>query len=273
MNSDHLGGIHLRTAGTQGPLVICAHCSSSHSGQFKPYFEALQDRFRLIAPDMPGYGRSRAMPADGRPSFAHDADVIAALIAAEGDGQPVHLVGHSLGGATAFYAARDNAAQVASLTVIEPVLFCLLEEVGNPLVADAYTAAAHVAGYCRLGRMDQAAAWFVDFWSGPGSWQAMPEDTRAYVISTINRVPDDWAGMLAGLPGLARLSDCATLPMPVQTICGGATRASAAAVIALLRGALPDGVHHDLDGAGHMAAVTDPDRFVPLIAEFLAAQS
>lgn len=264
-----LSGINVRRAGDTGPLVVCLHCSASHSGQFKPYFEALSDRFRLVAPDLHGYGRSRALPGDGQPWYAHDAGIVAALVAAEAPAK-VHVVGHSLGGATAFYAARKlGSDRLASLTMIEPVLFGLLDEAGDPLALDGAGSGAQVAGYLRLGRADLAARSFVEFWSGPGAWDALPEDTRAYVTAVIPRVADDWAGMLPWLPEQASIADCAALNMPVQLIRGSATRASAAAIIDLLHRAMPWATLAELDGADHMAAVTQPTEFIAQIDTFL----
>ena len=265
-----LDGSNIRRAGAAGPAVICLHCSSSHSGQYKPYFDAMSGSYRMIAPDLHGYGRSHPLPVDGQPFYVHDAAIVAALVAAEAPAK-VHVVGHSLGAATAFYALRTCADRIASLTMIEPVLFRLLGEAADPLYADGLAIAGLIAGYLRLGRPDQAARGFVDFWSGPGAWTQLNSATQRYVIDTIPRVADDWAGMLGGLPDQATLADCAALTMPVQLICGGATRASAQAITDLLRGAMPQATYHPISGADHMAAVTQPQIFLPLIQQFIAA--
>lgn len=268
MNDAVLEGINIRSAGKDGAPVILVHCSSSHSGQFKPYFEALSGTFRVFAPDLHGYGRSKPLPRDQQPWFSHDTGALRALIDHLGP-ERVHLVGHSLGAATAFMTARMCPDRVASLTLIEPVLFYLLEEAGNPLVAEGYRTAAHVSGYVRLKRPEMAARFFVEFWSGEGAWDALSEETQSYIIATVDRVADDWAGMLAGLPGQVSIGDCEALSMPVQLICGGATRASARAIMMLLKSALPGAEYHEISGAAHMAAVTDPGLFLPLIRDYL----
>ena len=125
--------IHYRAEG-RGPLVILLHAAASHSGQWKPYIEALKDRYRVIAPDMHGYGRSESLPKTG-PWFAHDALIPPALVAAEGRDR-AHLIGHSLGASNGFFAVRNRADLFESLLMIEPVLFMFLEQIGDPLAYD-----------------------------------------------------------------------------------------------------------------------------------------
>ena len=140
--------IALRREGA-GATVIAVHCSSSHSGQWKPLIEAVSDRCEIIAPDMHGYGRSEAFPKDGAPWYVHDAAMLQTLID-EADG-PMHLVGHSLGGAVCTFVAINNP-NVASLCVYEPVLFTLLEQAGDDAAKDAWFISSVVHGLLRLGR-------------------------------------------------------------------------------------------------------------------------
>ena len=45
-----------------GPPVLLLHCSSSHSGQWKPWMAHLSKVARVLAPDFHGYGRSDGLP-------------------------------------------------------------------------------------------------------------------------------------------------------------------------------------------------------------------
>lgn len=72
---------------------------------------------RALALDLPGHGGSGKELAD--PSLAGLADAVAGFMAAVLSG-PVHLVGHSLGGAIALHLAQSLPGQVASLTLICP---------------------------------------------------------------------------------------------------------------------------------------------------------
>ena len=258
--------ISLREQGL-GPTVILLHSSSSHSGQWKALIEALSDRFRLIAPDLHGYGRSDPLPQDGQPFFVHDRALVEA-IAGHAEG-PVHLVGHSLGGAIALRCVAARPELYASLTVIEPVFFSILEEKNDPEVTEYLRISATVMGLVHLGRTREAAREFVDFWVRRGAYDAMDPATRDYVTDTIGRVRDDWAGCVLAVPGQMRLSDLARIAIPTRILCGTETRGSAKAVVRHLREALPDAEYAEVAGAAHMASAHRPELVNPHIIDFL----
>jgi pimeloyl-ACP methyl ester carboxylesterase len=260
------GTLRYRLAG-RGPLVVALHASSSHSGQWKALTAALADRFTVAAPDFLGYGRSDPLPADRQPYFVHDGAAVAALVARHGG--RAHLVGHSLGGTLALRLAATRPGLALSLTAIEPVQFNLLAEAGDPRLAEPDGVAAAVAALMHYGRNREAARAFVDFWTRPGGFEAMDPATQGYVEATVGRVADDWAGVSAWAPGQLPLGAFRGLALPVLLLEGGATRASASAVVRLLAAAIPGARHEVVPGAGHMAAATDPAAIVAAIAGFL----
>ncbi|MCV2880948.1 alpha/beta fold hydrolase [Actibacterium sp. XHP0104] len=269
---DHIAiadkSIALRRAGLQGPPVICLHSSASHSGQYRALLQELGSRYRVVAPDLHGYGRSEAFTRDGRPWFEHDTAVVKALLD-EFDGEQVHLVGHSLGGAAAVFSACRWPGRIASLTLYEPALFGLLPQHGHPAAAEADMVSAAVHGYLVLGQPEQAGRSFVDHWAGTGTFDALDARSRDYIARTIGRVADDWAGTLPDLPGQFRLGDCAGFEMPVQVLRGAETRPSTGAIADLLSDTIPGAVTHVVPSADHMGPVTRPDLVNPLIVRFL----
>lgn len=107
-----------------GPPVVLIHGSVVGAERTWRRQLALADRWRLILPNRPGFGTSRALP---RGDFEAEASLLAELL---GDG--AHLVGHSYGGVIALYAAALRPAAVRSLTVSEPG--CLGVAAGVPVV-------------------------------------------------------------------------------------------------------------------------------------------
>jgi pimeloyl-ACP methyl ester carboxylesterase len=75
--------VFYREAGpANGPIVVLLHGFPSSSHMYRNLIPALADRYRVIAPDYPGFGES-AMPdrAQFRYTFAHFAEVVDSLLA------------------------------------------------------------------------------------------------------------------------------------------------------------------------------------------------
>jgi 4,5:9,10-diseco-3-hydroxy-5,9,17-trioxoandrosta-1(10),2-diene-4-oate hydrolase len=79
---------------------------------------ALAKHFRLIVPDMPGYGRSGKGVDQGDP-FGYLADMIRGLIDELGI-DTAHLIGNSYGGAAALRLALDTPHRVGRLVLMGP---------------------------------------------------------------------------------------------------------------------------------------------------------
>ena len=107
-----------------GPTVILAHGSGASHRAWAPVVAALRDRYRVLTPDLLGYGRSEPSPVNAR--FHPWSDLGALIALAERAEVPVHLVGHSYGGALSLEAGRTLGARVRSLTLIEPVALHLM---------------------------------------------------------------------------------------------------------------------------------------------------
>ena len=80
--------------------------------------DALAQRFRVIVPDMPGYGRS-AKDVDHSDPFGYLADTIRGLLDELGI-DSAHLIGNSYGGAAALRLALDTPHRVGKLVLMGP---------------------------------------------------------------------------------------------------------------------------------------------------------
>lgn len=112
--------VHYNEAG-QGPALIFVHGGgpgSSGLSNFSRNMEAFADRFRVIAIDLPGYGQSTKLKIS-EPLWAYYARVLAGFIDALGLGK-AHLVGNSLGGASALKTAVDFPDKVDRLVLMGP---------------------------------------------------------------------------------------------------------------------------------------------------------
>jgi pimeloyl-ACP methyl ester carboxylesterase len=110
---------YLESGPPDGVPVVLIHGNLSTGRFYEHLMPGAPERFRLIAPDMRGFGDSERRPIDATRGLQDWADDTRALLEALGVAGPVHLGGWSTGGAAiAAYAARWPAA---SLTFIDPV--------------------------------------------------------------------------------------------------------------------------------------------------------
>lgn len=245
------------------PAVVLLHSSMSSRSQWAELSATLEARFRCIAVDLQGYGKSPFPDVDGAYTLAHETDAVNAAIASRLEpGEAFHLVGHSYGGATALRMARTMPARVLSLTVFEPVAFHLLPSTD---VARREIEAV-VAGILATRNARDATRVFLDYWNGAGAFDAMPSALQDKFTSQIGKVKLDFQALL-GEP--ATLADLGALDMPALVLSGQHSPLSTRRLAGQLAAALPNASAAQTRG-GHMAPITHGAAVNPLIAAFLA---
>jgi 4,5:9,10-diseco-3-hydroxy-5,9,17-trioxoandrosta-1(10),2-diene-4-oate hydrolase len=112
--------IHYVESGT-GPVVLMLHGGGPGASGLSNYARnvgALASRFRVVVPDMPGYGRS-TKGISNRDPFGDIATTMHGFLDALGVSR-AHLVGNSLGGACALRMALDRPERVGRLVLMGP---------------------------------------------------------------------------------------------------------------------------------------------------------
>jgi pimeloyl-ACP methyl ester carboxylesterase len=255
----------VREAGN-GPAVVCVHSNASTSSQWRDLMDLLAPRYRVLAPDSYGSGKSPDWPSDRFIQLGDEVDFMAPVLARAGS--PVVLVGHSYGAAVALMAALRQPTQVRALVLYEPTLFALLDaESPPPNQADGIRqAVADAAAALDGGDADAAARCFIDYWMDEGSWAATPESRKPAIAASVANVRR-WAHALHTEP--TPLAAFRALDMPVLYMIGKRTTASARGVARLLAPALPRAEVMEFDGLGHMGPLTHPKVVNEAIARFL----
>jgi len=250
-----------------GPGVVCLHSNASSSNQWRALGDMLAPRFRVLAADSFGAGKSPPWPSDRTVRLQDEVALLEPVFARAGD--PFALVGHSYGGAVALIAALAMPQRVRALALYEPTLFSLIDAASPPPnEADGIRATATEAvAAVDAGDLDGAARCFIDYWMGPGAWNRTPEPRRGPIAASVANV-GGWAAALFGEP--TPLAAFSALNLPVLCIVGSESPASSLGVARLLTSVLSRVETVELEGLGHMGPITHPGAVNEAISSFLA---
>lgn len=257
-----------REAG-EGSGVVCLHSNASSSGQWRGLMDLLAPKFRVLAADSYGAGKSPPWPTDRTTTLRDEAALLEPVFARAGE--PFAFVAHSYGAAVALVAALAQPRRVRAMALYEPTLFAVVDaESPPPNDAEGICAAvARAVAALDAGDADAAAGYFIDYWMGAGSWARTPEPRKAPIVASIRNIRG-WSRCLLREPTPA--SAFAALDMPVLYMVGKESPASSRAVARILTRVLPRVEVVEFDGLGHMAPVTNPDVVNAAISRFLEQQ-
>jgi pimeloyl-ACP methyl ester carboxylesterase len=245
------------------------HCSGADAGQWRTLREVLGPDFELAAPEH--YGCESAGPWHGQHAFtlADEAERTLALI--EVSDRPVHLVGHSYGACVALKAALEQPDRVLSLSLYEPSAFHLLPEIGGDGGAafiEIRAVAQQTIQGLATGDYRSAAAAFVDYWSGKGSWAALRPPVQQALTRWLPKAPLDFSALIEEPTSLAAY---ARLRMPTLILRGEHAPQPSRLIADTLWAVLPDAELAVIDGAGHMGPLTHSGVVSRAMARHIAA--
>jgi pimeloyl-ACP methyl ester carboxylesterase len=230
--------------------------------------DRLAGRFRVIAVDLYGSGKTAAWPHDQPMRLDDEVALLRSVFLAAGD--RFHLIGHSYGGAVALKSALTHQHRLISLVLYEPVLFSVL--MAHASQSDAAGEIVAVRDdTIRLvdeGEINASAERFVDYWTGDGAWAAIPEPRRPAIAEAIRATKPEWHALFHDSTPLEAFAE---INVPTLFLTGTTSKASSLEVARLLTRVLPRVRVQRIEGVGHMAPVTHPERVNPLIERFLEA--
>ena len=264
MRNSVQGASGSNTTGT----VIALHCSLSSGNQWARLSEELAATHRVITPDISGYGTNRG-PFDLPTTLSEEVDLLEDRLQ-EAVG-PIHLVGHSYGGALAFKIATDSplASRVRSLTLIEPVLPTILRENGpdRPLYEHFVRLAHAVYEDLWNGLPRDAIDRFLVFWKGSEAKEDVSPKARMRMIEHAEKLAFDFMAVLAEQNVTTA---AAAIRAPTLLASGGLSPYITQRILWRLTSAIPEVRTRHVLAAGHMLPVSHADAINPDIVRHIS---
>lgn len=253
--------LHTTAYGEQGSRVVFLHGLFGQGRNWTAIAKALAPEHRVTLVDLPDHGRSAW-------TERFDLVQVADLIAAELTGDPVALVGHSLGGKVAMVLALRHPDLVERLCVADM----------SPV---AYQSGSEFSGYIEamLGMDLEALSQRTD--ADAALSAAVPNSTvRSFLLQNLRREGDSWRwqpnleGLRRDLPGFVSwpaeaLAGCPPYEGPVLWV-GGANSAYISDEYAPAMDQLfPRNRRVTIKNAGHWLHSEQPEVFLEVLRQFL----
>ncbi len=245
-----------------GAALVLLHAFPLARAQWRPQVEALQADYRVIAPDLRGFGGTS--PFGAAPSVEVMADDVAALLDALRVDGPVVLGGLSMGGYVALAFARRHAGRLRGLL--------LADTKAEPDTAEAKANRDKTIDFARSHTSADVARQMLPKLLGGRTQAERPEaadevlriasaQTTSAVIDALGALRD----RPDAVPGLGHIR------VPTLVIVGAEDALTPPDVAKALASAIPHARLTVLDGAGHLSNLERPEEFNEAAREFLRA--
>lgn len=245
-------------AGSGARALVLLHGVSGSAEVWRPLLAPLAAAgWRVLAWDMPGYGRSAPLDEVG---FGSWSESLAAMLDAAGLGRCV-LVGHSLGGMIALEAAARMPERFDAL-----VLACTTPSFG------ATSGAAQQAFLeRRLGPLDRGGSMAALAHELIPAMAAVGADapllaTHQAVMAAL--APDSYRAAVGALVGFDRRRSLASISVPTLCLAGGADTVAQPGVMRAMAGRIPAARYVCIEARGHLAPFEAPAAFVAAVCAF-----
>ena len=246
------GPLNIRRRKGNGPTLVMLHGFTADNQSWSPLEKAIGPGPALIRIDLPCHGKSPLRRITGFAALARM--MVEAFDAAIGDGDPVHLIGHSLGGALAIAIADIRPRRVASLNLIAPA--------GLGPEIDAAT----LQGIARASKAESLAPWLRRLTANPDiiSDSYAEAAMRARSDAAMRAAQTDMADAILadGTQTFDVQAALQRLTAPTKIIWGRQDRIIPYRHATAQR---TDAAIHLLDGAGHIPQMECPDRVARII--------
>lgn len=243
-------------------ILLMIHSTGTSPAMWKNLVKGLKLPWRVVTPTHLGYPPNPLL-AKGTP-FHWSADLQQVMAAIPADAEGVHLVAHSYGGQIALHAALALGERVRSLWLYEPVLFGALHQIRDTVAAPLQAEIASLFDpewFLHDHEKGGGPEWqqvFIDYWNRPGAWAAMPEPLQEMTLAVGWKMFQEVRGTcLDPLP-----FEHYRIAAPMTLLYGSLSPGAPKEMVHQLQGVNPQARIEVMEGLGHMAPLTQPQRLV-----------
>lgn len=242
-----------------GEPVVLVHAGIADGRMWEPQVSALADRYRVVVPDLRGFGRT---PTPDDPfSHAGDLEVLADDLAID----RAAWVGSSMGGAAILDLALERPPLVSAL-----VLSCAAVSGSpntDPVMRAGWDAAenAYDAGDFATAAEIEMSMWLV----GPNRQSRdVPKETRDLVVAMLldSYLHGEGEEVDPARPAAGHLDE---IVAPTLVVCGADDQAGSVARSTMLAEQISGARLEMIDDAAHVPNLEHPEQFNRLVGEFL----
>lgn len=251
-----------------GPPVIFVHGALSDYRTWMPQLEAVAPRYRGIAYSRRCHYPNVSSAEAAGYSWERQLEDLTALLQLLDLG-PVHLVGHSYGGALAFHMAQRHPEYVQSLVVGDPSVYSIfqLQAGARSLRDDQARGFEESLTLYDAGQQEAAVRAFLQAVIGMDVLDQLPPRDRDIVLDNAGTLGSTLRTPLEAAPFV--LEDVRRLQVPVLLITGSQSLPVWRTICDTMEGALPNSRLTVLGGASHGLQIERPDLFNEVLIDFL----
>jgi 3-oxoadipate enol-lactonase len=242
-----------------GPVVVLLHAFPLDSGMWRPQIGPVAQRYRVIAPDLPGFGQSAVSAGLTMDSVA---DVVAELLDHLGVNERVALGGVSMGGYAALGFARLYPQRLRTLILADTKA----DPDDEPTRTNRDRMIQLVTDQGPTAVLDQLLPKLL----GPSTLAGRPAVVQA-VRELAGRQTAD--GVVAALKAMRDRPDAAPglghISVPTLVVVGEQDAVTPPDKAKVLAAAIPNARLVTIPDAGHLSNLENPDVFTTAVREFL----
>lgn len=247
------------------PTIVMLHGFTGSKENWLPVASRLRERYRVVVPDLPGWGESNRIDGANY-GFLAQSERVARFLQAVSPDEPLVLLGHSMGGGIAALTAARHPERVARVALIDAAGVRFRDNrFGIDVLAGRNPFAvydeASLQRYLDTVFFDDAAKPTVP-WPADRIYIARRTQDAAFEQAVLDRIGRSDERFLPG-------DDAVRIGQPALLLWCRQDAVIDASALALYAQRIPQARRVMLEGCGHMSILEKPDAVANAVVELI----